>query len=140
MKHLYCPDIDVVKHVLARYDCEFAWVNPVICDAPHRVSHIEKMEQLLESLAQSGWGINCPALIGYLLGKRVQLLSGSHRIEAARRARLLYVPVVVRTNEQVIEAWGDLEKWQKLMTAPLVTYESTEERRNQKRNCCTQAS
>jgi len=101
------------------------WVAIEECVAPHRVSHPEKLDKLTEAIAK-GWGSGYPALIGYKTFGRIQLLSGSHRIEAAKRAGLKKIPVEIRNINEVWEAWGDLEKWRLLMTASEVTNESAE--------------
>lgn len=64
--------------------------------------------------AAEGFDSSKSALVGYPLDGRVQLLSGTHRHEAARRAGIL-LPVVLWLRSDVELAWGNLEDWLHLM-------------------------
>jgi len=88
-------------------------IDPKLCDPPHRVTHPEKYEELVEEFSSSGWNFHCPNLIGYNFGSRIQLITGSHRWAAASTAKIL-VPVKVYTYEYVYNIWGTNE-WQNLI-------------------------
>lgn len=91
------------------------WIPPSTCDPPHAVGRPEQVRRLFLDFLKRGWDIEKGALVGYPLGDRIQLLSGSHRWAAAKMARIR-IPVVIRHPEEVWAAWGDLEKWGRLMT------------------------
>lgn len=75
------------------------------CLPPHRITHPEKLEELLESMKLIGW-LGMP-LVGYRLDDgMVQLITGSHRIVAAELAGLEAVPVEVYSEEYVRSIWG----------------------------------
>lgn len=95
------------------------WVATAICDPPHAVGRPEQVEVLAHAL-RDGWGSGYPALVGYVYGDRVQLLSGSHRFAAAIRAGRWSVPVAIRPWHVVEAAWGDLDRWAEVMAAPTV--------------------
>lgn len=96
------------------------WVDPADCDPPHGLdlqsnSDSERVNQILaDFLARGGFDTSKPALIAYPLAKRIQLLSGTHRLEAARRAGIK-LPVVFWLCSDVQAAWGQLEVWQEIM-------------------------
>ena len=90
------------------------WMKPNLCWPPHRVTHSDKLLELLEAFQASGWDETQPALIGYPDGHGVQLLSGSHRHAAALRADI-DIPVCVYPYATVRAAWGDLSTWQLIM-------------------------
>ena len=101
------------------------WIDPDRCDPPHRVSHGDKLVDLANEFVERGWGENYPALIGYMLEGRLQLLSGTHRHKAAEMAGIR-LPVIVRDYDDVSRAWGT-EAWADIMDAPsvrLLTLES----------------
>ena len=90
------------------------WIHPSRLIPPHDVTHQNRVEGLAASMEADGW--RGEDLIGYQWSDhRIQLLSGSHRLEAAKLAGLLRIPVVIYTHGQVWAAWGDTEKWQQLM-------------------------
>lgn len=91
------------------------WVSPSLCDAPHRIVECERLYNLIDAFLEGGWDLTKPCMIGYWLNDRIQLLSGSHRYEAAVRAKLEKVPVIVRTLSEVQDAYGDLDKWSLIM-------------------------
>ena len=91
------------------------WVNPSLCDAPHSVTECERLYNLIDAFLESGWDLTKPSMIGYWLNGKIQLLSGSHRYEAAVRAKLEKVPVIVRTLLEVQDAYGNLDKWSCIM-------------------------
>jgi len=92
------------------------WLDPTICDPPHSVSRPEQVEALFEEFSQLGWDLLQPALVGYRLGDRVQLLSGSHRHAAALLARI-EIPVVIYPLTTIQHAWGNLDWWVHLMAS-----------------------
>lgn len=87
--------------------------NPIRLDPPHKVTSPEHVWALQESMEQDGW-IGEP-LVGYIHNGRIQLLSGTHRRAAAIMADIK-VPVIVRPFSQVQEAYGDLDKWKRVMS------------------------
>ena len=94
------------------------WIDPSECDAPHRVSHEDKLVELANEFVARGWGVNYPVLIGYMLDGRLQLLSGTHRHKAAEMAGIR-LPVIVRNYDDVRSAWGT-DAWAEIMDAPSV--------------------
>lgn len=88
------------------------WLDPEDCDPPHSYGEA-KVLKIMKAL-EAGFSPNKPALIGYPCDGRVQLLSGTHRHEAARRLGLK-VPVTLWLGSTVEESWGELEEWAKLM-------------------------
>lgn len=96
------------------------YIDPWLCEPPHRVTHANKLQYLLRCFSKSGWDNQKPALIGYWDDESVQLLSGSHRLVAARMAGIL-VPVVVWDREAVEDAFGNLDRWQAIMASGAFT-------------------
>ena len=88
------------------------WCEMGSLDPPHRVTHPERVDLLSLSLSVSGW--RGPSLVGYPLDGRVQLLSGTHRLAAARHLGWLGVPVRILTREAVERAWGT-DAWRDVM-------------------------
>jgi hypothetical protein len=91
------------------------WLDTADCDPPHGY-HEPKVQRLVEALGFVGFDPRAPALVGYPLDGRVQLLSGTHRHEACRRLGLR-VPVQLRLRSDVERAWGDVSVWEKIMEA-----------------------
>lgn len=95
-----------------------SWVLPRNCWPPHAVTHPEKVEQLIIQFRAAGWDLSKEALVGYVTtdGKqyRIQLLSGSHRWEAAMECGMK-IPVVIVSEERIENAWGDLDMWRTIM-------------------------
>jgi hypothetical protein len=91
------------------------WVPWTVCEPPHVVTHPNKLDELIVAFKWKGWDLNRDALVGYMRDGRIQLLSGSHRWEAARRTDN-DVPVVIRSEAEVREAFGDLGRWNAIMT------------------------
>ena len=101
----------------AGYGADMRWLSAHWCIPPHRVTHPEKCQGLVESFHTSGWDCARGPLVGYWSREDhgyVQLLSGSHRYAAAKFAGVL-MPVVVYSYRSVLAAWGDVPKWKKLM-------------------------
>lgn len=98
-----------------RYARLFIWVDPEDCEPPHGLD-LEpgsrdslKVEMLQEAFEKEGFDMSEPCLIGYPNEGRIQLLSGTHRHEAARRAGIkLPVHLVLRS---VVEALWGTEEW-----------------------------
>lgn len=92
------------------------WLDPAACDPPHAVTHEDKLELLIDSL-RNGW--NGPALLGYRLRRRIQLISGSHRWAASAFLERT-LPVEVMSYSYVRGIYGT-PKWLELMvSAPMV--------------------
>jgi hypothetical protein len=76
---------------------------------------MEQVDILAQQFTEAGWSRSCPALVGYRWDGSIQLLSGSHRWEAAKRAGIK-VPVVLVPFERIERAWGiDLAEWSAIM-------------------------
>ena len=92
------------------------WVHTVSCDPPHRVTHPDHVEWLIDALRRDGW--DGPALLGYWLDGRIQLLSGSHRWAACqfdgRR-----MPVVLRPFGDIEQLYGT-DGWVAMIQSPPV--------------------
>lgn len=93
----------------------FMWVNASDCDPPHGLDMLgerdaNKVARLYEAFMIEGFDLNEPALVGYPLNGRIQLLSGTHRHEAASRAGIL-LPVTLWLNSDIMETWGT-ELWE----------------------------
>jgi hypothetical protein len=68
---------------------------------------------LEEAFRTQGFDPNEPALVGYPIDGRIQLLSGTHRHEAARRADI-FLPVTLKLRSVVEGSWGT-ERWENLI-------------------------
>ena len=97
---------------------DLIWVNPWDCDLPHRVARQHQVVELAEQFVASGWDPEKPALVGYQLDDRLQLLSGTHRCAAARLAGLKRIPVLVWRQDIIEDSWGKLRKWKRIMSPP----------------------
>ena len=91
-------------------------VEPRLCLPPHRITSQEAFQRLLEAFLLKGWDHSKPSLVGYVVGNKVQLLSGSHRWAAALESETK-IPVVVLPKSLVEEAWGNLVLWRIIMEA-----------------------
>ncbi len=88
----------------------FALVHPDDCDPPHGLDldsphDAQKVNILHEMFARKGFDLAEPALVGYPLKGRIQLLTGTHRHLAAKRANIL-LPVTLWLRSDVEETWG----------------------------------
>lgn len=90
------------------------WMDPDDCDPPHEVRKHERLWPLIEAFKANGFDKNRPALIGYILNGRVQLLSGTHRHTSAKEAGIK-IPVTLWLGSQIDTSWGTLEEWRKVM-------------------------
>ena len=97
----------------------FIWVDPSDCDPPHGLDLTPgsrdslKVEMLVEEFSRNGFDVNQPALVGYPLDGRIQLLSGTHRHTAALRAGIR-LPVTMKLRSVVMAAWGT-SAWDQLI-------------------------
>lgn len=93
---------------LARH---YILVDPTDCDPPHPLDLTVgsrdslKVDRLTEAFVKDGFDPRMPALVGYPLNGRIQLLSGTHRHEAAKRATIL-LPVTMKLRSVVEATWG----------------------------------
>lgn len=91
----------------ARY---IVWVHPSDCVPPHGLDMSSehdagKVAWLRQQFETSGFDRRFPALVGYPIDGKLQLLSGTHRHEAARQSDML-IPVSVWLRSDVEEIWG----------------------------------
>ncbi len=108
----------------------FVWIDASDCDPPHGLdlssSHdAEKVDLLEKEFRKNGFNVEMPALVGYPLNDRIQLLSGTHRHLAAQRAGIK-LPVTLWLRSDIEETWGT-ELWDKtLEDIPVRTLQSME--------------
>ncbi len=99
------------KSTMKRYARRYVLLHPTDCDPPHGLDMSPggrddlKVRRLEQSFAESGFDPDEPALIGYPLNGRIQLLSGTHRHSAALRANIM-LPVVLTLSSVVQAAWS----------------------------------
>jgi hypothetical protein len=99
---------------------EITWVTPWECAPPHRITHPEKYYELREQFAKTNrWGADQPALLGYkfLPNEKIQLLSGSHRWQAALDGGLDFIPVAMVPYAYLVGIWGT-DEWLDLIKNP----------------------
>ena len=94
---------------------KIVWINPEDCIPPHSISHPDKLCDFANLMYNEGWK-DFPILIGYPLGNKIQLLSGTHRHRAAFMAGLNKIPVKVWPNEIIEDSFGNLDKWKMIMS------------------------
>ena len=98
---------------------QYTLVAPEDCDPPHRLDlhpgsrDSIKVAWLEAAFRTAGFDPAYPALVGYPLGGRIQLLSGTHRHEAALRVGMK-LPVKMHLRSDVEAAWGT-EDWAALI-------------------------
>lgn len=95
------------------------WLDARDCDPPHRLDltrprDANKVNARADAFAERGFDLDYPALVGYPLGGRVQLLSGTHRHRAALLTGVP-LPVTMWLRSDVEAAWGDLDRWRVVM-------------------------
>lgn len=102
-----------------RQACMYILLHPEELDPPHGLD-LEpgsrdslKVERLQAAFVAEGFDHDEPALVGYPLAGRVQLLSGTHRHEAARRVGML-LPVRLVLRSVVEASWGKPE-WEEVI-------------------------
>ncbi len=96
----------------------FIWIDPNDCDPPHGLDmtsahDAKKVDDLEEEFQKNGFNIDMPALVGYPLNGRIQLLSGTHRHLAASRCGIK-LPVTLWLRSDVEETWGT-ELWDRTL-------------------------
>lgn len=102
-----------------RKACHYILVNPEDCISPHGLDlspgsrDSSKVEMLTEAFARDGFDMDEPALVGYPCDGKIQLLSGTHRHEAARRSGI-QLPVTMHLRSIVEAAWRTSD-WDKLI-------------------------
>jgi hypothetical protein len=90
---------------------QYLLVAPEDCLAPHSLdlrpgSRDElKVQALVEMFARDGFDPSCSALVGYPSKGLIQLASGTHRLEAARRAGIR-LPVTLMLRSDIEALWG----------------------------------
>lgn len=95
------------------------FIQPQKCIPPHRISHPNKLYELANKFVENGWGDKQESLVGYFIGKDLQLLSGTHRHGAAILAGLETIPVTIKYLNDVEESVGDLDRWKEIMRAEI---------------------
>ncbi len=95
------------------------WVAAEDCDPPHGLDmhwahDADKVNMLAEAFITKGFDMAAPALIGYPLNGKIQLLSGTHRHRAALLTNTK-LPVMLWLRSDVETAWGNLDKWIKVI-------------------------
>lgn len=91
------------------------WLDPSDCNPPHGLDlspgsrDTLKVEDLESQFCESGFDKTKSALVGYPLEGKIQLLSGTHRHEAAVRAGIK-LPVTLFLRSYVEAYWGT-EMW-----------------------------
>ena len=102
-----------------RYARHYVLLDPSDCDPPHGLDLTPgsrdslKVERLEFEFRTNGFDRDEPALVGYACDGKVQLLSGTHRHEAARRSGI-QLPVTLVLRSIVEGAWGTPE-WEHLI-------------------------
>ena len=90
--------------------CCLVWVDPDDCNPPHSLDltsehDLLKVEFLQNEFETNGFDLNMPALVGYPLDGRIQLLSGTHRHLAAKLAKIK-LPITLWLRSDVESTWG----------------------------------
>lgn len=96
-------------------ECYLAWVDPWLCELPHRITQPGKVRFLCSMFRAYGWDLSKHALVGYLWNDKIQLLDGTHRAAAARLAKI-DIPIVIFDGAYVETLWGR-SGWLDLMKA-----------------------
>ena len=95
------------------------WLGADDCEPPHGLDmgskhDADKVEMLEKQFTINGFDKRYPALIGYPLNGKIQLLSGTHRHAAACRSGAK-LPVILWLKSDIEESWGELQKWAKVI-------------------------
>lgn len=98
-------------------------VDPQSCIPPHHVTNWEHVDELCASMEEYGW--QGKPLVGYYWQGHLQLLSGTHRGQAAVLAKIK-IPVRIYDAWDVQMAYGDLDKWMEIMNAESLEQERPE--------------
>lgn len=93
---------------------QYIWADPDDCFPPHGLDmesrrDYEKVERLTREFKANGFDLNMPALVGYALDGKIQLLSGTHRHLAAKQAGIK-LPITLWLRSDVERMWGT-ELW-----------------------------
>ena len=117
------------------------WMSAEDLDPPHGLDmssphDYEKVEMLEKKFREEGFDKKYPALIGYPLNGKVQLLSGTHRHAAATRSGAK-LPIVMWLRSDIEASWGELEKWRKVIEDIPVSVLETWTREDLERNRLT---
>jgi hypothetical protein len=75
---------------------------------------MERLYPLVDAFRKDGFNKDHPALVGYVLNGRIQLLSGTHR-HCSAQAIGMKIPVTLWLGSQIDQSWGTLEEWAKIM-------------------------
>lgn len=94
------------------------WLHPNDCRPPHGLDLLSqktllKIEYLVDRFVKNNFDSREPALVGYPLDGKIQLLSGTHRHFAAKRAEVL-LPVTLWLRSDIEKAWGT-DNWKEIM-------------------------
>lgn len=94
------------------------WAIPDDCIPPHGLDmessrDANKVSMLANAFQKDGFDLNMPALIGYPLDGKIQLLSGTHRHLAAKQAGIR-LPVSLWLRSDIECLWGT-EEWAKVL-------------------------
>jgi len=116
---------------MKRYARRYVLLHPTDCDPPHGLDMSPggrddlKVQRLERSFVESGFDQDEPALVGYPLNGRIQLLSGTHRHTAALRANIM-LPVALTLSSIVQAAWGTPEWEHVIADVPVKNLELAE--------------
>ena len=97
--------------MLKRFARQYLLLHPDDCIPPHGLDLTDgsrdslKVEYLEDHFRREGFDKTKSALVGYPCDGMVQLLSGTHRHEAAKRAGIL-LPVTLELRSVVEAKWG----------------------------------
>ena len=91
------------------------WLPVTLCDPPHSVSRPNQVVDLANDFHETGW--YGPALVGYPLNGRIQLLTGSHRYAAARLSEKDQLPVYLVSLAEVEAFWGNVGQWKRILNS-----------------------
>lgn len=111
-----------------RYANMYILVHPDDCDPPHSLDmtskhDYEKVYELMTWFELDGFDKRKAALVGYPKDGRIQLLSGTHRHLAAKRARIL-LPVRMVLRSVVEGTWGTDEWPETIRDIPVLELEN----------------
>jgi hypothetical protein len=84
---------------------ETRWLTLIDVDVPHRVTHFDKLDWLVNEFTIGGWDATKPNLLGYALNARIQLVTGSHRSAAAGIVGIRF-PVDIYSYSYMRKIWG----------------------------------
>lgn len=118
------------RHLGRRGDCKMiTWLSPCDCVPPHRLNLSPgsrdrlKVEDLLTAFCLAGFDVRYPALVGYPLDGKIQLLSGTHRHCAASLAEI-DLPVTLWLRSDIERAWGRPQWLEVMADIPVMELDS----------------